>query len=319
MKAMIALDGSPESSLGLDVAAGLSWPAGSTLELLSVQPSDVELYGGPWAGFAASIPDAEVRERLAQEGRQILEEAATRLSATHLEIATSHPVGRAASVIVERADRRAADLIILGARGHGAIERAVLGSVSAEVVDRAHCSVLVARKPTTRRTLIGTDGSAEAMSAISFVAQSGLFSGAELRLVHAIDLRPAWWLGFAPEDASFASDAYMAALAEGRRRACEVEDRARQILEAAGMGVSACVVEGTAAVAINSEADHWGADLVVVGTRGHGLIKRLLLGSTARSVLHGSSSSVLITRGTTPVADADASPPIPTVAHPSHA
>ena len=37
---------------------------------------------------------------------------------------------------------------------------------------------------------------------------------------------------------------------------------------------------------------------MVVGTRGNGLLKRLLLGSTARSVLHHAGASVLITKPT---------------------
>jgi nucleotide-binding universal stress UspA family protein len=319
MKALIALDGSPESSLALDVAAGLSWPAGSKIEVLTALPTKLELYGGPWAGFAHTILDDDLRERLQHEAEQILDAAAEHLGTSHLDIALSHPVGRAASVIVERADRVAADLIILGARGHGALERAVLGSVSSEVVDRAHCAVLVARNPTTRRILIGTDGSDAAMSALSFVSRSGLFDDAKLRIVHAIDLPTAWWLGFSPEDASFASDAYVSTLAEGRRRATDVTNRAWEALEAVGMNASACVVEGDAAAAINREAASWHADLVIVGTRGHGLVKRLLLGSTARSVLHGSASSVLITRGTIPVGDAATSPVTPAFAAPSYA
>ena len=50
--------------------------------------------------------------------------------------------------------------------------------------------------------------------------------------------------------------------------------------------------------AVAALARDWAADLVVVGTRGHGLVKRLLLGSTARSVLHHVDASVLITRST---------------------
>ena len=37
---------------------------------------------------------------------------------------------------------------------------------------------------------------------------------------------------------------------------------------------------------------------MVVGTRGNGLLKRLLLGSTARSVMHHAEASVLITKPT---------------------
>ena len=48
--------------------------------------------------------------------------------------------GRPASLIVQEARDFAADLIVVGHRGHGTIETMVLGSVSAEVVDHAPCA-----------------------------------------------------------------------------------------------------------------------------------------------------------------------------------
>ncbi len=105
--------------------------------------------------------------------------------------------GRAATVIVESVRDARIDLVIVGARGHGAIAQALLGSVSAEVVDQAHCAVLVARAGIRRATLIGTDGSDVSTAAITFVGGSGLLRSAATRLIHAIDLHPTWWLGFA--------------------------------------------------------------------------------------------------------------------------
>jgi nucleotide-binding universal stress UspA family protein len=46
------------------------------------------------------------------------------------------------------------------------------------------------------------------------------------------------------------------------------------------------------------EARSWSADIVVVGMRGQGLLRRLLLGSTARSILHHAGASVLVTPAT---------------------
>ena len=69
-------------------------------------------------------------------------------------------------------------------------------------------------------------------------------------------------------------------------------------LRADDLAASTVTVEGPAAAAILHEAKSWRADLVVVGTRGNGLLKRLLLGSTARSVLHHADASVLITKPT---------------------
>ena len=46
--------------------------------------------------------------------------------------------------------------------------------------------------------LIGTDGSDVAMSAAQFVGGCGLFGTSQVRVVHAIDVNPTWWLGYTP-------------------------------------------------------------------------------------------------------------------------
>ncbi len=146
MKALLAIDGSSESALALETSASLTWPAGAQLEVLTVLPTEAEWYGGPWSVGVAYVPDADLRDRLRADRVALLERAAARLRRPGLEVRTRSVEGRAASVIVDVAEEIGADLVILGARGHGAIEQAFLGSVSAEVVDQTHCSVLVARR-----------------------------------------------------------------------------------------------------------------------------------------------------------------------------
>ena len=61
---------------------------------------------------------------------------------------TAEPVcelGKPAEEIMEVASTHHADLIVMGAKGLGAIARFLLGSVSTRVVQHAHCSVLVVR------------------------------------------------------------------------------------------------------------------------------------------------------------------------------
>jgi nucleotide-binding universal stress UspA family protein len=184
----------------------------------------------------------------------------------------------------------------VGAREHGAIERVLLGSVSAEVVDHAHCPVLVARKPTAWRVLVATDGSPDAALGSGFVAASGLFDAAGARIVNVIDVPAAWWLGFTPGDGTLATDAYASVVTDAAGHARSVAADAVRRLRSEGMEAQSVVREGSASAEIIAEAESWGADLVVVGTRGHGLLKRWLLGSTARTVLHHAPMSVLIVR-----------------------
>ena len=51
---------------------------------------------------------------------------------------------------------------------------------------------------------------------------------------------------------------------------------------------------GDAAAEILTAATEWQADLVVVGSRGQTGLTRILLGSVARNVVHGSTASVLV-------------------------
>jgi nucleotide-binding universal stress UspA family protein len=294
MKALLAIDGSSESALALETAATLGWPTGAHLEVLTVLPTETAWYGGPWDAGVAYVPSDDVRDRLRADREAMLERAAGRVRRPGVDVRTRLVEGRAASVIVDVAEEIAADLVIRGARGHGALERAVLGSVSAEVVDQARCAVLVARRSAVHRILIGTDGSDVATSAIAFVAGSGLFVGSLARVINALDIDASWWLGFTPGDAAFAVEPYVSVVNEGRRRGDEITIAAGRVLRSNGLDASLVVHEGQAAAAIVEEAESWRADLVVVGTRGNGLLKRMLLGSTARSVLHHAAASVLI-------------------------
>jgi nucleotide-binding universal stress UspA family protein len=135
------------------------------------------------------------------------------------------------------------------------------------------------------------------------VGGSRLFAAAETRVVYATDLHPDWWLGFTPGDATFATAAYVTVVEQGGRHAGQVVAAAAGSLRSNGLQASTGILDGPAAGAIAAEALSWQADVIAVGTRGNGLLKRLILGSTARSLLHHAGASVLITRGSSiPVA-----------------
>jgi nucleotide-binding universal stress UspA family protein len=296
MKALLAIDGSDASNLAVTAAASLAWPEGSEVEIVSVIPIDVELFGGPWPA-AAYAQSSEVRDRLQAELNAGLVQAAATIKRDGLIVSTRLLEGRPASEIVRSATADEVDLIILGARGHGTFERLLVGSVSAEVVDLAPCPVLVARHSASGRVLAGADGSPDAQLALDFVAASGLWRHATVRVATVIDVPAGWWLGITPVDAVVSTQAYVSVQAEASRHGRELADAAAAHLAADGVVADAVVREGDPAAAIVAEAIAWGADVIVVGMRGHGLLKRFLLGSTARKILHHAPMSVLIVRG----------------------
>lgn len=64
------------------------------------------------------------------------------------------------------------------------------------------------------------------------------------------------------------------------------------------LSVTSALLEGRPKDAILSEAERWGADLIVVGAHGYGVIRRFFLGSVSLAVALHAPCSVEIVRGT---------------------
>ncbi len=295
MKALLAIDGSRESANALDTACSLVWPAGSRLEIVTVVPADTELLGGPWM-YASYDLLPLVRDRLREDAHRLVDEAAALIRRPGLEVVGRVLEGRAATLITEVAKRTGTQLVIVGARGHGTLDRLLLGSVSAEVVDHADCPVLVARRSTAWRVLVATDGSPDAELGVRLVSDTGIFRYATARVVNVIDVPAAWWLGFG--DTAATVEAFSSLAGESHAHGRRVTEDAVARLRSAGIEAEGAVCEGPAPTEIVARAEAWGADLIVVGTRGHGLLKRLVVGSTARTVVQHAPMSVLVVRPT---------------------
>ena len=67
-------------------------------------------------------------------------------------------------------------------------------------------------------------------------------------------------------------------------------------IENGKLKISGEAVEGAPGQAIIEEAERWGADLIVMGSRGLGTWNRLLLGSVSSNVVHHAKCSVEIVR-----------------------
>src|SRR5687767_13898973 len=158
MKILLAVDGSEPSLTAVSLVTSLSLPADSAIELMTVI-ADEPLTYGPWPASAAIRTPA--LDRTVSDLRARLDDIAAGLTTGTRTICTIVRHGRPASEIVMEADRFGADLIVVGARGHGTVERLLIGSVSSEVVDHADCPVLVVRTPQFARVLVATDGSAD--------------------------------------------------------------------------------------------------------------------------------------------------------------
>jgi len=135
---LVATDGSEPADRALALAAELarSWGSG-TLTLLKAVSDPVTFAPTPAAGLEIVL-DAEQ-----QGAERDLAQRAERLRTGGLKVDTLIRVGSAPEVVAEVADAVGADLVVAGSTGKGALERAVLGSVTTRLLHMLRRPLLV--------------------------------------------------------------------------------------------------------------------------------------------------------------------------------
>jgi nucleotide-binding universal stress UspA family protein len=136
-----AVDFSPSSTRALDFALSLAKENDGEMTLLHVlemlAPED-----------AITVAHYRVGEYVAQRRRDVCRQLSALIPANAREWCNPSAqveVGPAAQMILQVAEDRRADLIVMGAQGHGALGTLLFGSTTQTVVRRATCPVLTAR------------------------------------------------------------------------------------------------------------------------------------------------------------------------------
>jgi nucleotide-binding universal stress UspA family protein len=139
-----------------------------------------------------------------------------------------------------------------------------------------------------KRILIATDGSAAAQEAVELGVELARDEGAEAIFVHVVPLShtvPMNGFGLANYVPYEPTDWDERMLEE-----------ARAVAERHGVPAAAELLRGDPVTEIVARADTIDADLIVVGSRGHGAVASALLGSVSRGVLGESRRPVLVVR-----------------------
>jgi nucleotide-binding universal stress UspA family protein len=131
---VVGYDESDAARRALDRTAELAQAFGSRIVVTSVAP--VLAPAGRGVGAVDPVEPLEQHERELEHARELL-------ARRGLDATLQPAVGDPASAIVDVAEREAADLVVVGTREPGLLERLLGTSVSAGVSRRAHCDVLI--------------------------------------------------------------------------------------------------------------------------------------------------------------------------------
>ncbi|HEX7771682.1 MAG TPA: universal stress protein, partial [Pyrinomonadaceae bacterium] len=147
-RVMIGVDGSPEAEHAVRAVGNRVWPAATEVRIITVNN------GTAPARISRVLPTAtemirSINEQAAEAARLMTEWAANELRAIGLQVSVAVEQGEPGRVISEEARKWDANSIFVGSRKFsGAFERFRLGSISAELVTKAPCSVEVVRSAT---------------------------------------------------------------------------------------------------------------------------------------------------------------------------
>jgi nucleotide-binding universal stress UspA family protein len=286
MKILLAIDHSAASQTAIDEVAGRPWPAGTSVEVISVVDTKA-----PWL-------TSEVIEEITRRVTDLVQRAAGQLTSCGLTATSEVFSGDPKAVIVDRAEELRVDFVIAGQHSAGEAALFLLGSIAKAIARLAPCSVELVRNRTSggMKLLLATDGSDCSLAAARSVAARPWPEGTEVRVLSVVE----YHLPFlqATLEPSFINPSAIEKLREeAMQRAQNAIQTAEEIVAAAGLKTSealSVLVDGPQQVILD-EAKRWGADLMVVGSHGHRGINRLLLGSISEAVaMHAECSVELI-------------------------
>jgi nucleotide-binding universal stress UspA family protein len=126
--------------------AARTWPAGSEVKVIIVDdPLVPPIIGEIIPPLAETIEESNAEDW--SRDNEVLANAAALLRGSDIKVSTEIKLGDPKKELPQAAEEWAADCIFVGSAGFSnRFERFVLGSISAAVAARAHCSVEVVRK-----------------------------------------------------------------------------------------------------------------------------------------------------------------------------
>ncbi len=233
-----------------------------------------------------------------------LEKTKFQLLNAGIKVESDLVLGSPAEKIIEIAETKRADMIVLGAKGLRATLGILLGGVAQQVVEYAHCPVLLVRAPYQglRRILLVNDGSATSQYAARYLGKFPWPEKVDVRVMHVLPplippltMEPYlgnWQTIYVPlplEDETIMQK-------KQEKRGETLLKRTCDLLQSHGVPSTSILSRGDAATEIIEYVKSNQIDLIVAGSRGLSQFKSWWMGSVSRKLVHYSNCSVLIVK-----------------------
>ncbi|MGH8968330.1 MAG: universal stress protein [Actinomycetes bacterium] len=289
---VIGIDGSPPSEAAL--AWGLELAARRQAPVRLAHAYEPSIYdiraGGYYSDFGNGLREAMQRMMNAAE-------AQARQAYPGVQVSTRLEAGSAVDALVDESGH--ADTVVLGTRGTGGFADLVIGSTTLHVATHAHAPVVAVpvpgeAEPTRHGVVVGVETSPSAQSAIDYAFRYAAETGEPLTALHTwtvpLPNGPAIRIPVMPDPD----------LTAERKLAMLDETLAPWREKHPAVPVELKTLQSHATPALVAAARE--ARLVVVGCRGRGALRSLLLGSVSHGVLHRATSPVAIVHDHRPTA-----------------
>ncbi|CAL9492833.1 Universal stress protein [Nocardiopsis dassonvillei] len=291
-RVVVGIDGSDNGRAALEWAAVEADRRGVPLRIVHAlgMPLVVTAYGGP-ARF-------EPTEEIQGQAAEVLRDAAAHVAEVRpgVEAETVTALEEAPLALLRQSHPH--DLLVVGTRGMGTVKAMFVGSVSVRLAAQAPCPVAVVPahdgKPTAtglKRIVVGVDGSPNSRRALGAAVDLVAGTGGELVVVHSWEVPYPYdpvaltASGFQPQEDLFEKQSEQL-VAE---MLAEAIDEQRDDV---AIDVTVVRTQDAPVNAILKAAE--GADAIVVGSRGRGTVRGLLLGSVSQGLLHHSKIPVVV-------------------------
>lgn len=186
------------------------------------------------------------------------------------------------------------DVIVVGSRGLGGVRAIMLGSVGVRASSHAPCPVVVVpdmeEPPLPRgRVVVGVDGSKSSRRALRFALHQALVGGAEIVVVNSRQVSPPTGSSDSTADARALHEETFDRQSEEviAGLLADVVDDRTELLEISAVRTQANPVDALLEAATE-------ADVLVVGSRGRGGVRGLVMGSVSQGVLRGAPVPVAV-------------------------